>query len=77
MAPPTMLRMAWEAELRYFHIDVAHKSDSGEAVRPRTHPSAHALPAQLQLLRQLTWPLRACRRWTCSSRRRPRAAAAH
>ena len=38
MAPPTMLRMAWEAELRYFHIDVAHKSDSGEAVLRLVQP---------------------------------------
>eukprot|EP01043_Picozoa_sp_COSAG02_P058207 COSAG02_NODE_7204_length_3121_cov_2.780609_4_plen_316_part_00 len=31
VAPPTMVRMTWESELRYFSIDVAKKDRSSEA----------------------------------------------
>ena len=32
VAPPTMVRMAWESELRYFSIDVTKKDSSAEAL---------------------------------------------
>ncbi len=46
MAPPTMLRMAWEAELRYFHMICLLLSRS-------LHPCARKAELLLVLLLQL------------------------